>query len=481
MSMRFWIISTCVAVSMVCIAFYDWIQRQKELPEAAQIAERHGGRYTIEQNPDSPRYIEALESIFGEFKNRDIVVIIFVNSDSLTDQEIDAILATSELTGICLSGSAITDDYVHDILSRANPKYLHFSSELLTDQTLIEVANKKKLASADTIAFLTSNAITGDTLPASLEMNNVGRLEAVSKPLQNTVHTGEMHEAEEQMGMTFVSHHQTAEVEQPADGPFHFPATTVPAEPAAVLRPRLDAVVAMRTHQPDAARRQSCAQRITVGRPVVDQVVGRSPQHSFVEQSLDQFHFGGRSTGDVSTQGGSMTVHEEHDLGSLAALCFADVGPPFFAGLNVPSANASSQTSSFRRSRCFNSLLQAARKTPDSVHSFNRRQQVLGDGKCVGKSFHRAPVLNTQRIPSRQARVSTRGRPPLRVMGDSGNKSAIRNHCSSDSCDIGSVLDPVMLRPRRERGTRVVVMVRPPFGSLIHAIAVPKRSVDYHF
>jgi len=279
------------------------------------------------------------------------------------------------------------------------------------------------------------------------------------------------------MTVSFVSHHQSPKVKQPADTAFHFPASRIASQSAAILSRWLDAVLAMRTHQFDLAFRQLSAQRITVRRPVIDQTVRIARQHLPIQQRLDQFHLRRRGTGSIQREREPVSVDQQHKLGSLSSFRLANVSAPFFAGQNVPSPNASDQTISLRRSICSRSRCQAASKIPASVHSLNRRQQVLGDGKYVGKSFHRAPVLNTQRIPSRQSRGATRGRPPAIVMGGSGNRSSIRSHCSSESCGFGSVLDPVMLRPLLGVDTRVMVMVRPPFWRESHAKPIPSCSV----
>ena len=85
---------------------------------------------------------------------------------------------------------------------------------------------------------------------------------------------------------------------------------------------------------------------------------------------------------------------------------------------------------------------------PDSVHCLNRRWHVDFDGKQFGKSFHRAPVIRTQRMASKQARGSHRGRPPSFDGGFLGNRSLIKSLCLSvncHSCVLGSVLDPASL------------------------------------
>jgi hypothetical protein len=53
-------------------------------------------------------------------------------------------------------------------------------------------------------------------------------------------------------------------------------------------------------------------------------------------------------------------------------------------------------------------------RRPVSSHCLSRRQQVLGLPYRRGNSLHWAPVQRIQRMPSKQRRSSTRGRPPRR-------------------------------------------------------------------
>jgi hypothetical protein len=137
-----------------------------------------------------------------------------------------------------------------------------------------------------------------------------------------------------------------------------------------------------------------------------------------------------------------VTVGENHGLGSLATLGLANAFAPFFADENVPSAMDSSRLISPRRSSFRKSLPQALSQMPASVQAFKRRQHVEDDGKCLGRSFQRAPVRRIQMIPSTHGRDGAVGRPPLGPTGCSGNKSEMRFHCSSVSSNSGSVLDP---------------------------------------
>jgi hypothetical protein len=136
---------------------------------------------------------------------------------------------------------------------------------------------------------------------------------------------------------------------------------------------------------------------------------------------------------------------KHHNLRAFAALGLAHARPPFFAGENVPSAKDSSVRTlpalwSFRSSRD-----QALARIPLLNHSLNRRQQVVGEGKHLGRSFQRAPVRRTQQIPSKQRRASQAGRPPLGEGLGVGNRSEINAHCLSVNSRFGKRSRPMPL------------------------------------
>jgi hypothetical protein len=81
-----------------------------------------------------------------------------------------------------------------------------------------------------------------------------------------------------------------------------------------------------------------------------------------------------------------------------------------------------------------------------------RRQHVVDDGKCPGKSFQRAPLRRIHKMPSTQGRIGAGGRPPAGRFGRSGKISEMRFHCSSVSSNSGSIVDPVgVSTARRDR------------------------------
>src|SRR5271170_2366919 len=248
--------------------------------------------------------------------------------------------------------------------------------------------------------------------------------------------------------MSLVAHYKTAIVEQPTDRALDLPAPPVTPKCSPVLSRWAFASSAVGTDQFDAPLCQALPQGVAVRGSVVDQSLWASAQNALVQERFNQLNFSRTGAGDVDAQRRAAAIDEEHDLRPFAAFGLTDAKSPFFlAGANVPSAIVSSQQSDFIPSSRCKSRDHACWKMPASVHSLSRRQQVAGEGKCVGKSFQRAPLINTQRIPSRQGRGGTGGRPPACVISRTGKRSSIKSHCSSVSCGLGSVLDALQLRP----------------------------------
>ncbi len=244
------------------------------------------------------------------------------------------------------------------------------------------------------------------------------------------------------MMVEFVTSDESPEVLKPADRAFDLPASSVATKLAPVLCGGFPAILSMWTNQFGAASGESSPQRIAVGRLVVNQAGRPSSKHTRFEKRLNQRDFCRAGTGDGCCQRKPVSVAEHHGLGALTSFRLPHACAPFFAEEKVPSANDSSWAICPCRSSFRNSLAQAFSQSPASVQTFKRRQHVAGEGKCLGRSFQRAPLRSIQRIPSKQGRDATRGRPPSGPTGVSGNRSAIKYHCSSVSSKKGSVLDP---------------------------------------
>jgi len=273
------------------------------------------------------------------------------------------------------------------------------------------------------------------------------------------------------MDVDFVASYQTPIVLQPADRPFNLPALTIPSQGSTVLRHWPLPPPAVRRDQLDPSTSESLSQAITVGGPIVNQSLGKSGMHPLFQQRFNQLDFRSRSVGHVDCQGDSVAVDEDHNLGSFSLLGRSDAVPPFFAGENVASAIACSQSTPCRLSSFRKARSQALVNRPLSVQSLSLRQQVAGDGKDFGKSFHRAPVRRTHRIPSRQARELVQGRPPAEEGGGGSKRSAIRNHCSSVSCHAASVLDAVARRAAARLRISVVFIRETPLSRMSMQLA----------
>lgn len=251
----------------------------------------------------------------------------------------------------------------------------------------------------------------------------------------------------------FVSGDEATKVLEPTDGSFNLPSFSISSKSAAVLFGGADPAAAMRADQLDVACRETVTQFVAVSGFVIDELVRNVVGDSRVEQSLDEGHLCAVGCFDIDGKRETIAVGEGHNLGALAAFGLPNEITPFFAEANVPSANPSVQSILPFRSSASSSRRNASSQTSSHDQSANRRQQVAYDGKREGRSFHRAPLRSTHKIPSKQALELMRGRPPLGPTGSSGNKSAISAHCSSVSSDSNpfkseSILDPVIARDR---------------------------------
>lgn len=254
-------------------------------------------------------------------------------------------------------------------------------------------------------------------------------------------------------GVEVEARDEATEVVQPTDAAFDRPAPAVAAQFATVLGGVSFAPATMGTDQLDVASGQSFTQRVAVGRAIIDQSAWHVRCDRRVDQALDKVDLGMIGCLDVNGQRQSGTIAEDHDLGALASAGLANAIAPFFAEAKVPSAKPSSQSIWPRRSSLPSNRRNALSSRPSLAHSVNRRQHVGYEGNSEGRSFQRAPLMSTHRMPSKHARESTLGRPPWRPGRPVRNKSEISDHCSSVSrqralLSSGSILDPAQPRDR---------------------------------
>jgi hypothetical protein len=249
-----------------------------------------------------------------------------------------------------------------------------------------------------------------------------------------------MQERSKHLGLPLVTDDQSAEVLKPGDGPFDFPASAVASEVSTVLT--FDFFVrAVGTDQLNPSSLQSSSQRVAVSRSIVNEsfrIFPRSastnPRHGdLLKRRLDQRTLVRRRRGKFDSERHTLAVCHHHKLCTLSAFGLSDLGTPFFAGANVPSAKTSCQSSCPSSSSSDKNARQIESHTPASSHSRNRRQHVVADGYSRGRSFQRAPLRNTQRIPSITSRSSIRRRPPRGDGFPFGNNRSIFNHWASVS------------------------------------------------
>lgn len=191
--------------------------------------------------------------------------------------------------------------------------------------------------------------------------------------------------------------------------------------------------------QVDPAFPESLSQRVAVVRLIADHSfrAGPRPPRPFLgDFDLLDRRFGEpdlcrRSRVGIASQRNTLAIDHHHKLRSFSPFGFPDSRAPFFAGEKLPSMNDSSQSSTPLASSSERKALHISFRTSASYHSFRRRQHVEGCGYLSGRSFHLAPVLSIQRIPSKTKRSSALGRPPCGRGGGLGMRGSIFFHCPS--------------------------------------------------
>lgn len=219
---------------------------------------------------------------------------------------------------------------------------------------------------------------------------------------------------------------------QPRKCAFDDPAATVAPQGSAILWRGPRPSRAMRSDQLRPAPGEYLPQGVAVISLVTDQTRKAGTRYAdIVQHRLQEPGFSRRSAVDVQSQRRALAVGDQHHLRAFAPAGRPDLVAPPFAEANVASTKHSVTFKRRRRSNRRNSFRQIPSQTPNCSYSTSRRQQVAGLGYDGGKSRHRAPVLSTQRIPSRAARSSAQGRPPFGPPRSLGNKGAICRHCRS--------------------------------------------------
>ena len=141
------------------------------------------------------------------------------------------------------------------------------------------------------------------------------------------------------------------EVLPPSVGPLPLPPLFVAPQFAALLMGSCPVVFPRRDNRLHAARAQVVPRLMGVLSPVQDQALGLSieqvPRH-LLQGFLQKCYLRRGSRFQENSERSTRTIGPYHQLASLAAFGFAELGPPFFAGMKVPSTKHS-----FQRICCF--------------------------------------------------------------------------------------------------------------------------------
>jgi hypothetical protein len=231
---------------------------------------------------------------------------------------------------------------------------------------------------------------------------------------------------------------QAAKVPQPGEGAFHDPSPSIPPQFSAILMGRPLVVPSRWDDGLNTPPGQAGTQRIAVISPIGNQSLGPLAGPTGFAGAADgdgverRFKDGDLRRGSrlqVCSQRSTRAIDQNHPLRALTPLGWANFGPPFLAGMKLPSAKHSSQCSFCWSLSWARKARQRLSSTPVSSHNLSRRQQVEGLPYRRGSSLHWAPVQRIQRIPSKQRRSATRGRPPHGDGFSWGKWIRMASHC----------------------------------------------------
>lgn len=223
----------------------------------------------------------------------------------------------------------------------------------------------------------------------------------------------------------FPSNDKSPVVSQPRHRPFNFPPVPIAAKHAAILN------FFIRTtswwyDQINSPTFKICSQLFRIISFIPNQTLRFARKFLEGRSDRDLLMRSGSVKGDC--QRNSFAVRHHHKLRTLAAPGNIDFRAPFLATIKWPSTKHCVHWMRLRLSSSRIKLNQIFSHTPCFSQSLRRLQQVLGLGYSLGKSFHRAPLRNTQRMPSSTTRLFFQGRPLLFSLGSNGS---IFFHCFS--------------------------------------------------
>jgi hypothetical protein len=234
----------------------------------------------------------------------------------------------------------------------------------------------------------------------------------------------------------FISDDQPSEAVEPGKGAFNNESSFVSSQLAPILSREFLSVFPMWSNQVNPVIQKSLSQRVAVRGAIINKTFhpGGFPfEGNGVQRFLDELDFVYRGRRQECSERNTRAVDHHHPLCALPPLGGTNSRAPFLAEAKLPSMKHSLHSSSPLLSSSSRNAPQMTSHTPSSSQIFSRRQQVLGLGYRLGRSLHRAPVFRTHRIPSSTSLLPAQGRPPLSLLGISGNRGSNFSHCASVS------------------------------------------------
>ena len=263
---------------------------------------------------------------------------------------------------------------------------------------------------------------------------------------------------------TLIANDQSSEVLNPGVGPLHDPAMPVAPQTAAVLVGGLPVIATGRNDRLDAPPGQTLTDGVAVIPFIGHQALGALPgtPSPMGAAHMERFQNGreklrfrrGRRV-HVKSERSTRAINQYHKLRSLPALCFAHFEPPFFAEAKVPSTKHSFHWMWSRSCSWARKARHTFSNVPSRAHFCNRRCTVLEGPYRLGNSLQGAPVQRTHRIPSKQHRSSSGGRPPLRSFLRQGLFRAGSCSLTFSHCRSVSFLQAMQNAPRLGADTRL--------------------------
>jgi hypothetical protein len=209
--------------------------------------------------------------------------------------------------------------------------------------------------------------------------------------------------------MEVEAHRNSTKVLKPSKQSLNLPPSLVASKRSAVLRRCFLPVRLMRRDHLDTLLFERCVERVRIISLITNQSLRPFMGKNLSESCLDKGDFMRASRRRVDGERKTIAVCHRHELRTFAPLGLSHSKSPFLATTNVPSIKHSDKSKSPRSLRSCASASSTRRSMPSLTHCWNLRWQVWYGGKRLGKSCHRAPLLNIQSTPFITSRVSLQG------------------------------------------------------------------------